>query len=170
MAVFLVGGLLAVPTFISGKGAEDTVERLPGVDENIIEAHEAFASAALISSIILAAICAYGLLRYRRKDEEFTGTDAPVRKRFGRIDLYFVIIVAIAALAVSGIVSYTGNLGGQIRHTEIRSGTTVPLQDTTQNNITPVNPENHELEEEQEEKEEGKDDGGQRRRRRGRDK
>lgn len=171
MAVFLIGGILAIPTFISGHGAEDIAENLPGVDESFIEAHESFASIALISSIILAAICAYGLLRYRRKDEEFTGTDAPVRKRFGRIDLYFVIIVTLAAVAVSGITSYTGNLGGQIRHTEVRSGA-APLQntDTTRNNITPVNPENHELEEEHEEEEEGKDDGGQRRRRRGRDK
>jgi len=106
--VFLVGAALsALPAYLTGEGAEDAVEKLPGVTEALIERHSDIALVAAIIVGALGAVALFGLWRYRRP--------VPVPRGF----LLFVIIGSFAG---SGLMAWTGLLGGEIRHTEVRPG------------------------------------------------
>ena len=100
-----VGSFAATRT---GEGAEDAVEELPGVSEALIHEHEEAAELANYAAIALALL-ALGVLVWRRRDAEI-GT-APTAA------------ILLSALVVFGLMARTGNLGGQIRHTEIRTAT-----------------------------------------------
>jgi uncharacterized membrane protein len=113
----LFAGVFSVPVFFSGEGAEETVERLPGVSESVIEKHEELAKVAF-SLVCAAAFAALmGLLLYRQ------------------IGIYKMIksFVLLLALATSVILVVTAHLGGQVRHTEIRSGFTAQPENKMNN-------------------------------------
>jgi uncharacterized membrane protein len=104
--VFSLLGALAVVVFLTGGPAEEIVERLPGFSESITERHE---DIALVATIMMAAFGALTLLAlwvYRRRV----------------LPRGIVVTALVIAIAVNGVMGYTANLGGQIRHTEIRSG------------------------------------------------
>lgn len=99
--------LLTIPAYLTGEPAEKVVEHLPGVSEALIESHE---KAALVAFITLLAtgIVALGGLIWSRRRTALPGA---------------VVTVALLLTAVTvGLMAYTANLGGQIRHTEIRAG------------------------------------------------
>jgi hypothetical protein len=109
MLSFLLFALVAIATiavFMTGHGAEDVVKNLPGVTEAYIGQHEEMASVALIGTEILGILCIIGLVLLRRS---------------GAIPRWLVITVLVVALIDAGAVGFTTYLGGQIRHTEIRS-------------------------------------------------
>lgn len=100
-------GAVSVVVYFTGEPAEELVERLPGVSEAITEQHE---EAALVATIVVAALGALSLavLGMHR------GHRALSRRTTG---------AALAlALVAGGVMGYTAFLGGQVRHTEIRSG------------------------------------------------
>ncbi|MGZ8379040.1 MAG: DUF2231 domain-containing protein [Gemmatirosa sp.] len=105
LAFFVGGGLSALPTYLTGEPAEETVENLPGVTEAIIERHE---DAALVAAILVGALGAFALWalwRYRRP---------------GALPGWVVRVALVAAVVGSGAMAWTGLLGGEVRHTEIR--------------------------------------------------
>lgn len=102
--VFLLAALFAIPTYLSGEGAEDLINDVPGVMEPLIEPHEQMAFYALIALEALGLVSIIGLVTTRR------GTIAPLL-----INLTLALSIFTAAL-----VAYTANLGGQIHHQEIR--------------------------------------------------
>jgi hypothetical protein len=99
---------IAIPTFLTGEPAEEIVEHLPGVAEPIIEQHEDAAVVSLVLTIVTGAL-AFGALWLGRNE------------RFLRIAMLGTMGAAVAASISLG---YTANLGGVIRHSEIRSATT----------------------------------------------
>lgn len=101
----VVCGAASLAAKETGEGAEDAVEEIAGVSERAIHAHEEAAEKATIASIVLALL-ALGVLVWRRR-EEALGTGPTVA-------------VLAGAAVVFGLMAWTGNLGGQIRHTEIR--------------------------------------------------
>lgn len=105
LGLLVIAGLLVVPVFLSGEGAEEVVEEMAGVSHDVIEAHEDAAGLALYGTLGLAALALGGLVGFRKR---------PVPAGFATAAL-------VAALAVSGLVGYVANLGGQIRHPEIRA-------------------------------------------------
>ncbi|OZC01424.1 DUF2231 domain-containing protein [Rubricoccus marinus] len=107
MALVVVGVASVVATR-SGEGAEETVEHLPGVSERIIHEHEEAAEVANYGAIALAVL-ALGVLVWRRRETDI-----------GRAPS---VVVLVGAALVFGLMARAGNLGGQIRHTEIRDGT-----------------------------------------------
>lgn len=107
LAGFVLLALVAIAVFLTGKAAEDLVEHLPGVTEAFIEQHEEAATASLIAIELLGALSLAGLFLTRRS--------AAVPK-------WFAAVVLVASLGVAGMITWTANLGGQIRHTEIRAG------------------------------------------------
>jgi uncharacterized membrane protein len=103
--MLMAAGLAALPVFLSGGGAEETVEHLPGVSEGIIEQHESLARFALAAVLASALVAFFGLIKFSYR---------PVWKAAQFLTLFF-------ALASTVLMAQTAHLGGQIRHTEIRS-------------------------------------------------
>lgn len=103
--ILLVAGLLTIPVFLSGEGAEEIVENLPGVSEPLIEEHEELARLTLYAVMLAAAGSLIGLFRFK--------------PAFRKAIYYFVLG---AAIMTSALMAQTAHLGGQIRHSEIRNG------------------------------------------------
>lgn len=110
LVTFVLVALLTVPVYLTGEGAEKAVEGLPGVTEPLIEAHQDAALVAFSASGVLGVLALLALWRSR------AGAPLPTT---------LVNVVLALAVAVSALMVWTGGLGGQIRHTEIRSGETV---------------------------------------------
>jgi uncharacterized membrane protein len=104
--LFIISAIGAGIAYLTGEGAEETVENIQGVIEATIKTHEEFALFALISLIILGITSIIGLFLTMRKSS-LTRTAA--------------IIILFISLLSFGLVARTGYLGGQIRHTEINS-------------------------------------------------
>jgi uncharacterized membrane protein len=100
--------VVSVIVFLTGEPAEESIEHLQGFSESVTERHEEFATVATIFVGALGAI-AIGILAWLRKAE--------VSRRL-------IGVVFVLSLAGSAMMGYTGLLGGQVRHTEIRSGPT----------------------------------------------
>jgi len=101
--------LVAVLVYFTGEPAEELVEGLPGFSEALVEHHEEAALIATIGMAILGLAAAVALVRGRR---ESTAKSSAYPR-----------VVLLLALVVGGLMMWTANLGGQIRHSEIRSGT-----------------------------------------------
>lgn len=106
-AVALGAALITAPVYLSGDPAEEQVEDLSGVTEAAIERHEDAAGAAAGAVIALGIAAAACLLRYRR-------AAVPRPAAAGLVAL---------ALVATALFARTANLGGEIRHPEIRAGT-----------------------------------------------
>lgn len=107
LAVMVVTALVAIPVFLTGEPAEETVEGLPGVLETAIESHEDFAKFGLTTAIISGVVALVSLIYSWFR---------PAQGGIGRL-------MAIGTLALSlitvGAMGWTAKLGGVIRHTEI---------------------------------------------------
>ena len=103
--LFVVLALLTLAVFFTGQAAEDTVKKLPGVTEASIGRHEEMAELALVLMETLGIASLAGLLFLRES---------------GAIPKWMVVIVLLVSLATAAVVGLTANLGGQIRHMEIR--------------------------------------------------
>lgn len=109
LGMFVLSGVFAIPAYLTGEGAEEVVESLPGVTENLIEAHEEMANIFLwmVGALgLIAAATFYTDLRAKKA--------APM--------LYTLTFVA--AIGTMVFAQRVGASGGEIRHTEIRSGAT----------------------------------------------
>jgi hypothetical protein len=104
--LFVAAALAGIPVFLSGEGSEEAIERLPGVSEGLIDAHAAAAKLSLIGIELLGvfSLIAFGLERVRQL------VPAPL-----------VAIVLLAGGIETAALGYTANLGGQIRHSEVRA-------------------------------------------------
>ena len=112
--LFSIGAVAAFSAMTSGEGAEEVVENIAGVTENYIHEHEEKAEVFALISYILGALSLVGLwVSWKGKS--------------------YAKLLSFAILALSLVVLFlgkqTGTSGGEIRHTEIRSGQTVPAVD-----------------------------------------
>ena len=106
LGVFVIVALAAVPVYLTGEPAEDGVESLPGVSKPVIEQHEKAAGVALTGVVVLGVAALGGLICFRR----------------GRLlPAWFSVSLLATSMIVSGLMAWTANLGGQVRHTEIRA-------------------------------------------------
>ena len=107
LATMIMAALVAVPVFLTGDPAEESVEGLPGVLESAIEQHEDFAKFALATSII-SGVAALIRLIYGR----FRSANSVAGRSLA------IVTLALSVVTV-GAMSWTAKLGGVIRHTEI---------------------------------------------------
>jgi uncharacterized membrane protein len=107
LAAVVVVALSGLPTYFTGEGAEDAVEGLPGVSETVIERHEDAAGRSLVALETAGVLALLGLA-------------ATVRAR--RVPAWIVAGTLLVTAVGTGLLGWTANLGGQIRHTEIRAG------------------------------------------------
>ena len=108
LLVLVFTAAAAVPVYLTGEPAEEAVENLPGVAEQLIELHEDSALISLILAIVTGALALAALLS----------------KRFSIAALarFSTIAVLLLSFVTGAFMARTANLGGQIRHTEIRQG------------------------------------------------
>lgn len=106
--LLVISAVGAVIAYLTGEAAEETVENIQGVSENVIEQHADFATYALVALITVGVFSLVGIY--------LKNTKSTFVKPVTTITLFL-------ALISFGLVARTGYLGGQIRHTEIASGT-----------------------------------------------
>ena len=109
LVIFILMALLTIPVFLTGEEAEETVEHLSGVSENLIEEHEELAEKAIWLMGLLGAFSLISFYAITKK-MSFTKTTT--------------IVTLVLSLTTAGLFAVVGNSGGQIRHSEIRTNTT----------------------------------------------
>lgn len=109
--VLIISSIGAVMAYITGEGAEEAVENIQGVAINMIGIHEDFALFSLVSLIVVGVISIFGLMLSIKKSP------------FANMFALFTLTITLISF---GLVARTGYLGGQIRHTE--TGTATSLQ------------------------------------------
>jgi uncharacterized membrane protein len=98
--------LVAVAVYFTGEPAEEAVEKLAGVSERIIEQHEEAAELSTIAMSMFGALALVALVIFRKR----------------RMPRWVGAAGFAGTIVLSALMGWTANLGGQIRHTEIRSG------------------------------------------------
>ena len=104
MWIFILGSLSVFPVLQTGEAAEETVEHLQGIDEHYIHEHEEMAEWSGYVVGLLGLVAVIGL---------FAGA-----KQWGRH--IWLLALAVGSVCVVFFIRL-GNLGGEIRHTEIRA-------------------------------------------------
>ncbi len=97
----LIFSLSGIAVFLTGEGAEEIVEHLSGVAEHDVEVHEEAAEKVIIGLYALAGLSLVSLV--------FKGSLQKIQP-----------LILLLSLVVSGMLVWTANLGGVIRHTEIK--------------------------------------------------
>ena len=90
----------------SGEGAEEIVENIPGVTENLIHEHEEAAELFALLSYVFGAFSLVALWSSWKN------------KSYNVVLSYLIAVFAILLIFLG---KQTGTSGGEIRHTEIRS-------------------------------------------------
>jgi len=102
--------LWAIPVHQTGESAEELVEGLPGISEQLVEAHDESADIAFIfiEAVGVLALITLVLRRYHAK--------------LGNV---LTILTLLGLIVSGGLIAWTANQGGKINHPEIRSDTSM---------------------------------------------
>ncbi len=103
---FVFAALTAIPVYLTGEPAEESIEHIAGVTEESIHEHEESAEVSIWLIELSGAIAFTALVL---KNAKFFSTAA------------FALIMTLISLCSGLSISYTGYLGGFIRHPEISS-------------------------------------------------
>lgn len=96
--------LIAVPVYLTGEPAEESIEHIKGISENSIELHEEAAEFAFILMSITGIVAIISIIVSKQKPALTHKT------------LFVLLIFSFFSFAAMARVGY---LGGKIRHTEI---------------------------------------------------
>lgn len=102
VAFFLLG-LVAIPAYLTGSAAQVVLEDQPNVSQQVMAAHKDAALLALILMEITGLVAWIGLWRFRR---------------------WHQTAVLVLAIVTFGLMARAANIGGHIRHPEIRTAAT----------------------------------------------
>ena len=111
LGTLVIIAVLTIPAYLTGESAEEAVKSLPGVEEPFIEKHDDAAAIAFTALLALGVTAFVGLIRFRGART---------------LPSWFTHLVLATSVVVGGLMAWTANLGGQIRHTEIRPGAVLP--------------------------------------------
>lgn len=106
LVTIAITSLMAIPVYLTGRSAEEIAEKLPGVTEQLIDVHESAAMFSLVLCMIVGAVAIATLIGRRFVSEA--------------INLAATLVVLVLVLLTGASIAYTANLGGQLRHNEIR--------------------------------------------------
>ncbi|SRX54821.1 DUF2231 domain-containing protein [Aequorivita sp. CIP111184] len=106
LGIFIFSSLAAIAAFFTGEGAEEIVEKLPGVSETLIHAHEEQAEIFYTMMLILGGLSLVTFLIHYKK------------YAFAKYGFIVVLLLSISSIVMS---KFVGTSGGEIVHTEIRS-------------------------------------------------
>jgi hypothetical protein len=130
LLVLTLLGIVTLGVYLLGEGGKDFVEHLAGISEGAIDEHEKMGLVSLVSVGVTAFLSLLGLIFYqgffilkrRRSDRLLNSEVSGGAKAF--LPNWLVFAVLGLAVLSSGILGYTGKLGGKIRHTEFYGGAT----------------------------------------------
>lgn len=111
LSLLVVAALFTIPLYLTGESAEEVVEHIAGVSESLIEKHEGSAEVSLILIEILGGLSLVALFLQCKRQT---------------ISLVLIRNLLFFGLIVFAQLGWTANLGGEIRHSEIRSDAIVP--------------------------------------------
>ncbi len=103
LGILFIAALFSVPVYLTGEPAEDVVERMAGVSHAGIERHEEAAATAFTTLVVVGAVAFVGLI-WRRKQA---------------IPSWYLSLILAGSIVSAGLMAWTANLGGKVRHTEI---------------------------------------------------
>lgn len=106
LVTFVLMAILTIPVFLTGEDAEETVEHIAGVSEQLIKNHEELAEKAIWLMGLLGVLALVSLFAIIKK-LSFAKT--------------LVLVTLITSVVTFGLFAQVGNLGGVIRHSEIRT-------------------------------------------------
>jgi uncharacterized membrane protein len=104
LGLFVIAALAGGVAYRSGEDAEEIVEAIPGMDEQVMHVHEEAGELAAYAGGLLGLLALGGLVWAR-------GKDVPRLASFATLGVGIVVSVLMVRAA---------SLGGEIRHTEIR--------------------------------------------------
>lgn len=108
LGLFVALAAVSIMVFLTGEPTEEAIENVAGVSNAVVEEHEEIARVATIAIVTFGVLALGALTLFRR-----------------RLLPRGVIAAGLAmSFVVGGLMAATANLGGQIRHSEIRSGAT----------------------------------------------
>ena len=103
--------LWAIPAHRTGEAAEEFVEGLPGISEQLVQAHD---KSADITFIFIEAVGALALVTL-------------VIRRFNRqLGNRLSVFTLIGLIIAGGLIAWTANQGGKIHHGDLEVETTSP--------------------------------------------
>lgn len=107
LVIFIVTALLTIPAYLTGEGAEEVIERIAGLNaEQAVEQHEEAAEPAFIAMQVLGALSLISLFL------SWNGKRNSVKILNPLICFYGLVVFAMMVRVA--------NMGGEIRHSEIR--------------------------------------------------
>lgn len=107
LAVLLGIALISIPTYMSGNGAQEATKSLSGATNSLIETHEGAAFLALAFMQLTGAFAWLGLWQIRR---------------LAHIPRWNLAVILVLTIVTFGLMAQASNIGGEIRHAEIRGG------------------------------------------------
>lgn len=110
LVTFVLMALFTIPVFLTGEEAGETIENIAGISERLIENHEELAEKAIWLMGLLGVLSLISLFAIFKK-LAFSKT--------------ITIVTLIISIVTFGIFAQVGNLGGQIRHAEIRTDSNI---------------------------------------------
>lgn len=113
--VFVGIGLITIPAFISGFGAQEMIKG-PGVSDALIRRHESSALLSMWFMVTTGALALVGLWQAQKKSGPPRGN---------------VVAVLIFSVLSVILIARTSNTGGDIRHPEDVTGRSAPVADGT---------------------------------------
>jgi uncharacterized membrane protein len=113
LAILIIASVVTLPVFLLGEPAEEIVEHLPGISEDIIEEHEEAAELALWVSLSSGVL---GIATW-------IAISAGARLERALLALTFIV-----ASVSSALLGYTAHQGGKIRHPEAFERENAPLE------------------------------------------
>lgn len=106
LGFFVLVALISVPVYLTGEPAEMAIMDGPGFEETLVNAHQRAATFGFTAAIVVGVVALGALFVYRQ---------APMLPGWLK---WTVLGLALMATAILG---WTANLGGMIRHPEIRA-------------------------------------------------
>lgn len=110
LGLFFLIALIAIPTFATGTAAELALSKNTEVSTPVVQAHETAAFIALWFLELTGGLAWLGLWQYRR---------------LARVPQATLMSVLLMALVSFGLMARAANIGGDIRHPEIRTAAPV---------------------------------------------
>ncbi|UKJ06703.1 DUF2231 domain-containing protein [Solitalea lacus] len=106
LVLFVLTGILAIPAFLTGEGAEEVLKNKRLTDENLVEQHEELGEIAMWTFGITGLLALVTLI-------------LDIKQKAAA--KYFALLTLIISLANGVLLKNVGTSGGEIRHIEIRT-------------------------------------------------